>query len=335
MLTFIAQRLSHLILILFGVTVVVFLMLRAIPGDPAQIMAGIGVSEEDIENLRAQMGLDRSYPVQYALYLKRLVRGDMGVSFRSGTAVSRDIFNRLPATLELSLAALFIATMAGVAAGAISSVQQHSVYDYASMFMSLIGVSMPIFWLGLMLIYFFSVKFHLLPMMGRLSPGLDVKPLTGLLLIDTLFRGDFKLFWDAFLHLALPAVTLATVPMALVARISRSSMLEVLNRDYVRTARAKGLHEVVVILRHALRNALLPIVTVLGLNLGILLGGAVLTETIFAWPGLGRFVVDSLMARDYPAVQGCVVVFAFLMVVINLIVDMTYFYLDPRIRVNE
>jgi peptide/nickel transport system permease protein len=335
MLNFVIKRLFHLIIILAGVTILVFLMLRFIPGDPAEIMIGETATAEDTQKVRTKMGLDRSYPVQYLLYIKNLLRGDLGVSFSSGSPVSQEIYYRLPATVELGLAALFIAALVGIAAGVISSVRRYSFYDYASMFLSLIGVSIPVFWLGLMLIYFFSVKFPFLPMMNRLSPGLDIEFLTGLLLIDTLLKGNFKLFMDALWHLLLPAVTLATVPMALVTRISRSSMLEVLNRDYVRTARAKGLTEFVVILRHALRNALFPVVTVLGLNLGLLLGGAVLTETVFAWPGLGRFVVSSIMARDYPAVQGCILVFSTLMVLINLLVDILYFYLDPRIRVNE
>jgi peptide/nickel transport system permease protein len=335
MLYFVLNRLWHLILILLGITAVVFLMLRAIPGDPAQIMLGEGASDQNIRELRMQLGLDRPYPVQYVIYLKNLFQGNLGVSFRTGSPVSREILHRLPATLELALAAMFIATLVGVAAGVVSAVRQYSFYDYFSMFLSLIGVSMPIFWLGLMLIYFFSVKFPLLPMIGRLTPGLEVKTLTGLLLIDSLLQGKFSLFMDAFWHLLLPAVTLATVPMALVARISRSSMLDVLNRDYVRTARAKGLAEVLVIMRHALRNALLPIVTVVGLNLGLLLGGAVLTEIIFSWPGLGRFVVASLMGRDYPAVQSCILIFALIMVLVNLIVDLLYLSLDPRIKIHE
>ena len=252
-----------------------------------------------------------------------------------GAPVTEEIIPRFMATLELSLAAMCIATLLGMAAGVISAVRQYSFYDYISMFLALIGVSMPIFWLGLMLMYVFSVKFHVLPMMDRLPPGLTLEPLTGLLLVDAVFRGEWRLFLEALRHLVLPAITLATVPTALVARITRSSMLEVLNRDYVRTARAKGLAEHVVVLRHALRNALMPVVTVLGLNLGILLGGAVLAETIFSWPGLGRFVVASILARDYTAVQGCILTFATLMVLINLIVDMLYFYLDPRIRIHE
>ena len=335
MLSFMVQRFAYLLLILLGITIVVFLILRAIPGDPAQIMLGEAASTQDIRELQAQLGLDRSYPVQYLLYLKKLLHGDLGVSFRSGSPVIQEIFHRLLATLELTLAALFIAGLAGVTAGVISSVRQQSLYDYISMFMSLVGVSMPIFWLGLMLMYFFGVKFPLLPIMGQLTPGLQIKSITGVVILDTLLQGNFKAMLDAIGHLLLPAVTLATVPMALVARISRSSMLEVVNQDYIKTARAKGLSEFVVILRHALRNALLPIVTVLGLNLGVLLGGAVLTETIFAWPGLGRFVVTSLLARDYPAVQGCVLIFATLMVLINLIVDILYFFLDPRIRIHE
>jgi peptide/nickel transport system permease protein len=202
------------------------------------------------------------------------------------------------------------------------------------MFMALIGVSMPIFWLGLMLMYFLAVLFPVMPLMGRIGMGSEPEVVTGLMLVDTLLAGEAGDFLDALHHLVLPAFTLATVPMAIVARITRSAMLEVLHKDYVRTARAKGMGEAVVILRHALRNAFLPVVTVLGLNLGLLLGGAVLTETIFSWPGLGRYVVDSLMARDYAAVQGCILVFAALMAFINLIVDLVYVVLDPRIRVH-
>jgi peptide/nickel transport system permease protein len=214
-------------------------------------------------------------------------------------------------------------------------VKQYSLWDYGAMFMALVGVSMPIFWLGLMLIYLFAVKYPVLPMMGRISLGLEVPDVTGLMVVDAVLAGNWQAFVSALKHLLLPAFTLATIPMAIVARITRSAMLEVLNMDYVRTARAKGMTEWVVIFRHALRNAFLPVVTVLGLNLGLLLGGAVLTETIFSWPGLGRYVVDSLSGRDYAAVQGCILVFALLMAVINLCVDLIYVLLDPRIRVNE
>ena len=332
---YLVRRLVHLLIILFGVSVLVFLMLRMIPGDPAQLLLGEFASPEELAGLRSQLGLDKSLPAQYWIYLKNILQGDLGVSVRTNVPVLQEIMVRLLATLELSLAAMFIATVLGVAAGVISAVRQYSVFDYASMFLALVGVSMPIFWLGLMLIYLLSVKFPVLPMMGRLSMGLEVGSLTGLVVVDSLIAGNLEAFVDSLQHLLLPALTLATIPTAIVARITRSSMLEVQNQDYVRTARAKGLSNLVVILRHTLRNAFLPVVTVLGLNLGLLLGGAVLTETIFSWPGLGRYVVNSLMARDYAAVQGCILIFAGLMVLINLLVDFLYVILDPRIRVHD
>jgi peptide/nickel transport system permease protein len=334
-LRYISRRLFHLVLILLGVSVLVFLMLRMIPGDPAQLLLGEYANPEELARLRAKLGLDQSYLTQYGIYIWNILHGDFGNSVRTGAPIMGEIGVRLVATLELSLAAMIIATVIGIAAGVVSAVRPYSVFDYGSMFLALIGVSMPIFWLGLMLIYVLAVKFPILPMMGRISMGLEAAPVTGLVVVDTLLAGNIGGFWDALQHLVLPAFTLATIPMAIIARITRSSMLEVLNKDYVRTARAKGMGEAVVILRHALRNAFLPVVTVLGLNLGLLLGGAVLTETIFSWPGLGRYVVDSLMGRDYAAVQGCILIFAVLMALINLVVDMVYVLLDPRIRVHE
>jgi peptide/nickel transport system permease protein len=333
-LVYVSRRLFHLVLILFGVSVLVFLMLRMIPGDPAQLLLGEYANPEELACLRSQLGLDKSYLTQYWIYIRNILHGDFGNSVRTGAPIMGEIGVRLVATLELSLAAMIIATVIGIAAGVISAVKQYSVFDYGSMFLALIGVSMPIFWLGLMLIYVLAVKFPILPMMGRISMGLEAPPITGLVLVDTLAAGNFSGFWDGLQHLVLPSFTLATIPMAIIARITRSSMLEVLNKDYVRTARAKGMEEAVVILRHALRNAFLPVVTVLGLNLGLLLGGAVLTETIFSWPGLGRYVVDSLMGRDYAAVQGCILIFAVLMALINVAVDIVYVFLDPRIRVS-
>jgi peptide/nickel transport system permease protein len=334
-LGYLSRRLFHLLLIMFGVSVLVFLMLRMIPGDPAQLLLGEYASPEELVRLRTQLGLDKSYPTQFWIYLKNILQGDFGKSLRTGAPIIDEIGVRLLATLELTLAAMLIATLLGIAAGVISSVKQYSIFDYGAMFLALIGVSMPIFWLGLMLIYLLAVKYPVLPMMGRISMGLEVPSVTGLVVIDTLLAGQFGGFGNALRHLVLPSFTLATIPMAIIARITRSSMLEVLNKDYVRTARAKGMHEAVVILRHALRNAFLPVVTVIGLNLGLLLGGAVLTETIFSWPGLGRYVVDSLMGRDYAAVQGCILVFAALMALINLGVDLVYALLDPRIRIHE
>ena len=324
-----------MILIVAGVSVVVFLMLRMIPGDPAQLLLGELSSPEELASLREQLGLNRSLPVQYWIFVKNMMIGDFGNSIRTGTPVIQEIIPRLVATIELSVAGMIIATVFGILAGVVSAVYKNSIIDYTAMLSALVGVSIPVFWLGLMMIYLFSVHFQILPMMGRMDLAVDVQPITGLVLLDAMLHMDYSAFRDGIRHLIMPAFTLSTIPMAIVARITRSSMLEVLNQDYIRTARAKGMEERVVIFRHALGNAFLPIVTVLGINMGLLLGGAVLTETIFSWPGLGRFVVDSLMGRDYNAVQACILIFAVIMALINLMVDLLYAFLDPRIRVTE
>jgi len=331
---YVSRRAVHLVFILIGVSILVFSMLRMIPGDPAQLMLGELSSPQDVATIRAKLGLDRSLPYQYFVYMKSLLHGDMGVSIRSGVPVSEEVADRFLATVELSVVAMIIASLVGIAAGVISSVKKQSLFDYGAMLLALAGISMPIFWLGLMLMYLFSVQWGILPMMGRLTMGLDYPSITGFVILDSLIRGDLRLFWDSLTHLILPAVTLATIPMAIVARMTRSSMLEVMSKDYIRTAQAKGLSRPVVVLRHALKNAFLPVLTVIGLNFGLLLGGAVLTETIFSWPGLGRYVVDSLLARDYPAVQGCILLFAVIMVGVNLIVDILYSFLDPRVHVD-
>jgi peptide/nickel transport system permease protein len=309
-------------------------MLRLIPGDPAHLLVGELASPQDIARIREKLGLDSSYIYQYFIYVSNLLKGDMGTSIRSNGPVSQEIFVRFLATVELSIAAMLISSLIGILAGVISSVRQYSIFDYFSMMMALVGISMPIFWLGLMLMYLFSVKWGILPMMGRFTMGLDYHVISGLVMLDSLLSGDFQLFFNSVKHLILPAFTLATIPMAIIARMTRSSMLEVMSKDYIRTARAKGLSRGTVIFRHALKNAFLPIITVIGLNFGLLLGGAVLTETIFSWPGLGRYVVDSLSARDYPAVQGCILFFAVIMVIVNLTVDIFYLYLDPRLRID-
>ncbi len=334
MARFISRRLFHLIFILIGVSILVFLTLRLIPGDPAHLLLGEFASPQDVARIREKLGLDASYPYQYFIYIRNLLSGDMGISIRSGVPVSEEIFVRFLATVELSIAAMLISSFIGIMAGVISSVRKYSTFDYVSMVMALAGISMPIFWLGLMLMYLFSVKLGILPIMGRFTMGLDYRSITGLVILDSLLKGDLNLFLNSLKHLVLPAFTLATIPMAIIARMTRSSMLEVISKDYIRTARAKGLNQRSVVFKHALKNAFLPIVTVIGLNFGLLLGGAVLTETIFSWPGLGRYVVDSLLARDYPAVQGCLLLFAVIMVIMNLVVDMIYFYLDPRLRVD-
>lgn len=334
MTRFISRRLFHLIFILIGVSLLVFLMLRLIPGDPAHLLLGEFASPQEVSRIREKLGLDRSYAYQYYLYIKNLLKGDLGISIRSNTPVSQEIWIRFLATVELSMAAMVISSLIGILAGVISSARKYSIFDYFSMVMALIGISMPIFWLGLMLMYLFSVKLGLLPMMGRFTMGMDYEAITGLVILDSLLKGEFPLFLNSLKHLILPAFTLATIPMAIIARMTRSSMLEVLSKDYIRTARAKGLGYGAVIFKHALKNAFLPVITVIGLNFGLLLGGAVLTETIFSWPGLGRYVVDSLLARDYPAVQGCILFFAVIMVMVNLAVDILYFYLDPRLRID-
>jgi peptide/nickel transport system permease protein len=309
-------------------------MLRLIPGDPAHLLLGEFASPSEVARIREKLGLDHSYLYQYFIYIKNLIKGDMGMSIRSGVPVFEEIFVRFLATVELSIAAILISSFIGIMAGVISAVRRYSLFDYVSMVLALVGISMPIFWLGLMLMYLFSVKLGILPMMGRFAMGLDYRSLTGIVILDSLFTGDLSLFFNSLKHLVLPAFTLATIPMAIIARMTRSSMLEVISKDYIRTARAKGLSQGTVVFKHALKNAFLPIVTVIGLNFGLLLGGAVLTETIFSWPGLGRYVVDSLLARDYPAVQGCLLLFAVIMVIMNLFVDMIYFYIDPRLRVD-
>ena len=309
-------------------------MLRLIPGDPAHLLLGEFASPEEIARIREKFGFDRSYLYQYLIYVKNLLNGDMGVSIRSNVPVFQEISVRFLATVELSFAAMIVSSLIGIVAGVISSVRKYSAFDYCSMVMALVGISMPIFWLGLMLMYLFSVKLGILPMMGRFTMGMEYQPLTGLVILDSLFLGDGGLFLNALWHLILPAFTLATIPMAIIARMTRSSMFDVMSKDYIRTARAKGLSHAAVVFRHALKNAFLPIITVIGLNFGLLLGGAVLTETIFSWPGLGRYVVDSLLARDYPAVQGCILFFAVIMVLVNLTVDILYFYVDPRLRIG-
>lgn len=334
MISFISRRLFHLIFILIGVSILVFLMLRLIPGDPAHLLVGEFASPQDVARIREKLGLNESYPHQYLIYIKHLLQGDLGISIRSSLPVSQEIWDRFLATVELSVAAIFLSSLIGIVAGVISSVKKYSIFDYCSMVLALAGISMPIFWLGLMLIYLFSVLLGLLPMMGRFTMGMDYQPITGLVILDSLLTGNLSLFFNSLKHLILPAFTLATIPMAIIARMTRSSMLDVMSKDYIRTARAKGLSSRRVIFQHALKNAFLPIVTVIGLNFGLLLGGAVLTETIFSWPGLGRYVVDSLLARDYPAVQGCILFFAVIMVLVNLVVDILYFYLDPRLRID-
>jgi len=329
---YIVRRLLALIPVLFGVSILVFSLIRMIPGDPVIVMLGERARPEDIARLREQMGFNRPVYVQYIEWLGRVVRGDLGTSIINRTPVMDELKQRLPATIEMVLVAMLIGTTVGIGVGILSAIKQNSWLDVLSMFGALIGVSMPIYWLALILIYALAVNRKILPPSARIDVELTVVRQTGFMLIDTLLMRDLKLFWNAVWHLILPGFVLSTVIMPILARLTRSSMLEVLRQDYVRTARSKGLREQVVIMRHALKNALLPVVTVLGLQLGGLLGGALLTETIFSWPGMGLWTYRAILSRDYPIVQGAVLISATIYVFVNLLVDISYAYLDPRIR---
>lgn len=329
---YLLKRLLLIIPVLLGVSIIVFFLVRLAPGDPAKVLAGEHASPEFIQAVRDKWGLDKPLYIQYFIWLQSVLRGDFGTSIATHAPVLEEIFNRFPATLELSIVAMFIAIFVGVTAGIISAVRQYSIFDYLSMTGALFGISMPVFWLGLMLMLIFGLRLDLFPISGRLSPEIALRTITGLYLLDALLTGNGRAFIDALSHLILPGVALGTIPAALIARMTRSSMLEVIRQDFIRTERAKGLPERMVIYKHALRNALIPIVTVIGMEFGLLLGGAILTETVFAWPGLGRYTVDAVYARDYPAIQGAVLFIALTFVVVNLLTDLLYAYINPRIR---
>jgi peptide/nickel transport system permease protein len=314
------------------VSIIVFFMVRAIPGDPAQIMLGQQASQEQVHQLREKMGLDKPIFVQYGLFLKDAVRGDLGDSTVTGRPVTTELLVRFPATLELTAFAMLIAILVGVPVGVISAVRQYSVLDKTTSVLALTGISMPIFWLAMILVVIFGVNLELLPFPGRLNPTTAITSITGLVLVDSLLTLNFAGFWDGLLHLIMPALALATIPMAVIMRMTRSSMLEVMNEDYVRTARAKGVVPWRVVFKHALRNAMLPTITVIGLQVGLLMGGAIITETIFSWPGIGLYTYTSISSRDYASIQGVVLYAALLFVLINLIVDILYAILDPRVR---
>ncbi len=331
---YLIKRLLVLVLVLLGVSLLVFGFVRLIPGDPAVVMLGERATPDSIERVRTQLGLNKPIYEQYLIFISNALRGDLGTSVLRGEPVTREILRRFPATIELALGAIIFAIVLGIPLGIISAIKRNSWFDVSSMIVALTGVSMPIFWLGLMLIFLFAVMLHWLPSGARLDANAQYEPITNLVLLDSLLQANLALFGQGLRHLILPALALGTIPMAIIARMTRSSMLEVLNQDYVRTARAKGLKERSVILNHALRNALLPVITVVGLQVGILLSGAILTETVFSWPGIGRWLVDAINARDYPIVQGVTLTIAVIFVVINLIVDILYTLVDPRVRLD-
>jgi peptide/nickel transport system permease protein len=301
---YLAERFVASVVTLLGVSFIVFLMVRVLPGDPARVIAGLLATEADIARIRTDLGLDRPLHVQYAIFLKRLALGNLGVSARTSEPVVRELKPRLAATLRLALVSAGLATAVGILAGSLAATRPYSTFDYLISLVTLFGVSMPVYWLGLMLIIVFAIHLNWLPAAGADGPE----------------------------SIILPAVTLAGFSIALIARMTRSTMLEVLRQDFVRTARAKGLRERLVVARHALKNALIPVVTVVGLQFGSLLGGAVLTETVFGWPGMGQLLVESIFSRDYAMVQGIVLVFSFLFILTNLVVDLCYAFIDPRIH---
>jgi len=295
-------------------------------------MLGQTATPAQVAEVRDQMGLDEPLPVQYLLFVKGAVRGDLGESIVTGRPVTNELLERLPATFELTAFAMLIAILVGVPVGVISAVKQYSLLDKAASVFALTGISMPIFWLAMILIVIFGVNLQLLPFPGRLGPTTAITSITGLVLVDSLLTLNFAGFWDGLLHLIMPAIALGTIPMAVIMRMTRSSMLEVMGEDYVRTARAKGVAPWRVVVKHSLRNALLPTVTVIGLLAGLLMGGSIITETIFSWPGVGQITYESISRRDYAMIQGVVLYGAALFVLINLLVDVLYAVLDPRVR---
>ncbi len=333
MLRFILTRASLIVPTFLGIMLLSFVLIRLVPGDPIEVRMGErGITPERHAQLLHQYGLDRPLWQQFASYVGQVARGDLGVSIITKSPVIKEFAALFPATLELGAAAMLFAILFGLPAGIIAAVHRGSVFDHTLMGVSLTGYSMPIFWWGLLLILLFSVQLGLTPVSGRLAAAFFVEPKTGFLLIDALLSDEKGAFKSAARHLILPTIVLGTIPLAVIARMTRSSMLEVLNEDYIRTARAKGLGTFRVVAVHALRNALIPVVTVIGLQVGSLLGGAILTETIFSWPGIGSWLVESINRRDYPVLQGGILLVASLVMLVNLAVDLLYGVLNPRIR---
>lgn len=334
MLKFIARRLLQLIPILLVLTVLLFLFVRALPGGPAIALLGERATERDLETINEELGLNDPLPVQYGRYMRNVLSGDLGSSIRSRQPVLEELKQKFPATVELGFAAMFFAILVGVPLGFIAAKRYLGVLDNASLFFSLIGISFPVFFLAILLKYLFAVKLGWLPTIGRLDVTRSLEHPTNFYLLDAIIAGDGAAVVDVLKHMVLPAIALGTIPLAIIARITRAATLDVVNEDYVRTARAKGLDPHVVDRRHVMRNALLPVVTVVGLQTGLLLTGAVLTETVFAWPGVGSWILDAIRNRDYAVLQGGILFFAFAVAMVNLLVDISYAFLNPRIRLQ-
>lgn len=332
---FLLGRLLNLLISFFIMSVVAFSLIRMVPGDPVTTLLGErGGSEELYHEIRHNLGLDKPLVVQYGYFVMNALQGDLGTSIITNLPVWDEFFDRFPATLELGLTAMLWAILLGIPIGVIAAVKRNSFFDYFVMGTSLTGYSMPIFWWALILIIVFSVMLGITPVSGRLSFLYDIEPQTGFMLIDTWLSedGGFAAFKSALAHLILPAFAMGTIPLAVISRMTRSSMLEVLGEDYVRTAKAKGLRYSVVVWKHALRNASIPIVTIIGLTFGSIITGAILTETIFSWPGIGKWMVGAVMGRDYPVIQGGILLIATLIILINTAVDVSYSFLNPKVR---
>jgi peptide/nickel transport system permease protein len=333
-LRFIVRRLILLLPILLGLSLLVFLWIRALPAGPAQSLLGERATPETIRQIEEQYGLNEPIHVQYWSYLKTVGSGDLGTTIRTRRPVTDELKERFPATIELTFAALLFATLLGVPLGYVAAKRYGTWVDHSSLVISLIGISIPIFFLAILLKYVFAVKLGLLPTVGRISVLIDLEHPTNFYLIDALIAGDPEAFWDVSKHLILPAIALGSIPLAITARITRAAVLDVQNEDYIRTARAKGLPPRIVDIRHIFRNALLPIVTIIGLQMGLLLSGAVLTETVFAFPGMGTWLVEAIRQRDYAILQGGILFVSVVFVLVNLLVDISYALINPRIRVS-
>ncbi len=333
MFRFILTRLSLIVPTFIGMTLLAFFLIRLVPGDPIETLAGErGIDATRHAQLLKEYGLDKPMLVQYGIYIGRVLHLDLGKSIITQTPVLQEFLALFPATIELAVCAILFALLLGIPAGIIAAVKRNSIFDHGVMATSLTGYSMPIFWWGLLLILLFSVQLGLTPVSGRISVQHYIEPTTGFLLIDSLLTGDKGSFWSTVKHLILPAIVLGTNPLAVVARMTRSAMLEVLGEDYIRTARAKGLPPLRVVGVHALRNALIPVVTVIGLQVGVLFTGAILTETIFSWPGVGKWLIEAINRRDYPVLQGGMLLLGVVVMSVNLLVDVTYGIINPRIR---
>jgi peptide/nickel transport system permease protein len=334
-LTLLAKRILVAIPTLISLTLVVFLMVKAIPGDPALMLLGEHADKESLEHTRHELGLDRPWYVQYGTFVKKLVVDfDLGRSLSTQEDIASVIKQKFPATIELAVAGMFFAALIGIPTGLLAAIRPGTLIDFSSMSVAMVGVSMPIFWLALVLTWIFGLELGWFPISGRLGIDFYYEPVTGLVFVDAVIARDWAMLRDALWHIVLPGIALGTIPMAFLARITRAAMLEVVQQDYVRTAKAKGVSMLLVYAKHALKNAFIPILTVIGLQFGLLLGGAIITETIFAWPGVGSWLLESVASRDYNALEAGILVVATAFVVVNLAVDILYRAFDPRMRVS-